>query len=159
MNKKEFIGVWVPAEILLDSKLTDKEKLILSIICNLSQNNNYCYASNRYFSNLLNVTIGRISKWITSLKSKNYIDIEIVYKAGTKEIQNRIIKIIKAELIPIVKNDYRYSQYRLEGIVNNDQDIKKNNIKIYKYRGNFEQRQYTEDDLNKLYINNSFSNK
>ena len=159
MNKKEFIGVWVPAEILLDSKLTDKEKLILSIICNLSQNNNYCYASNRYFSNLLNVTIGRISKWITSLKSKNYIDIEIVYKEGTKEIKNRIIKIIKAELIPIVKNDYRYSQYRLEGIVNNDQDIKKNNIKNYKYRGNFEQRQYTEDDLNKLYINNSFSNK
>ena len=159
MNKKEFIGVWVPSEILLDADLTDKEKLILSIICNLSQNNNYCYASNRYFSNLLNVTIGRISKWITSLKSKNYIDIEIVYKAGTKEIKNRIIKIIKAELIPIVKNDYRYSQYRLEGIVNNDQDIKKNNIKIYKYRGNFEQRQYTEDDLNKLYINNSFSNK
>ena len=130
MNKKEFVGVWVPSEILLDVNLTDKEKLILSIICNLSQNNNYCYSSNRYFSNLLNVTIGRISKWITSLKNKKYIDIEIVYKTGTKEIQNRIIKIIKAELVPIVKNDYRYGQYRLEGIVNNDKYIKKKNILV-----------------------------
>lgn len=29
MNKQKLKGLWIPAEILLNEKLTDKEKLIL----------------------------------------------------------------------------------------------------------------------------------
>lgn len=29
MNKKKLKGLWIPTEILLNEKLTDKEKLIL----------------------------------------------------------------------------------------------------------------------------------
>lgn len=33
MKMQKLKGLWIPAEILLDEKLTDKEKIILSMIC------------------------------------------------------------------------------------------------------------------------------
>ena len=57
MNKLDLRGLWIPGEILLDKKLSDKEKTILSMIMYLSKDKGYCFATNNYFSDILNVTV------------------------------------------------------------------------------------------------------
>ena len=67
MNDSNFKGIWIPKEILLDARLTDKEKIVLSIVISFSEDNKTCYVGNRYLSKLLNVTQNRASKIVSSL--------------------------------------------------------------------------------------------
>ena len=163
-------GLWIPAEILLNEELSDKEKIILSIILYLSEETKSCFASNKYIANIVNVTHERVSKIISSLKDKGYVSVKLKYKKDSKEIEQR-------QIIPMVENINRYSQDVQEGIATNnysdsqkqpyhivekDKDII-NNIKnknIYnktnntkKYKPNYVGRDYTNFDLTKLYAN------
>ena len=106
-------GLWIPAEILLDKKLSDKEKIILSMIVYLSEENKCCFASNKYFASIVNVTANRISKIISSLNTKEYINIKLKYKTDSKEIEER-------QITPIVQNINRYCQNQQEGIGKNN---------------------------------------
>ena len=74
-------GVWIDIEILKDQKLSIQEKLVLAIIKALDKGKG-CYASNRYFADLLNVTSKRASDIIRSLITKEYVvsEIENFYK-------------------------------------------------------------------------------
>ena len=80
-------GIWIPIEILTDEKLSDKEKIIYSIILYLSKENNYCYLTNKTISELLNISITKVSKLVNSLKDKKYIDIELIYKENSKQVE------------------------------------------------------------------------
>ncbi len=106
-------GLWIPAEILLNENLSDKEKIILSIILYLSEETKSCFASNKYIANIVNVTPERVSKIISSLKDKGYISVKLKYKTDSKEIEER-------QITPIVENVNRYSQKLQEGIDNNN---------------------------------------
>ena len=87
---KEFKGIWIPYEILVDKDLNDKEKMIYSMLIYLSKENE-CVMSNTYISNLLNICNVQASRIVNSLKKKGYIKIEIVYKKESKEIALRKI--------------------------------------------------------------------
>ena len=102
-------GLWIPAEILLDEKLTDKEKFILSMILYLSDETGSCFASNQYIASVVKVTSNRVSKIISSLKNKKYIQVYLKYKKESKEIEQR-------QIIPIVQMNTGYSQNKQEGI-------------------------------------------
>lgn len=119
MNKQKLKGLWIPAEILLNEELTDKEKLILAMILYLSEETSSCFASNKYIANIVNVTADRVSKIISSLRDKNYIKVKLKYKTDSKEIEER-------QILPIVENINRCSQKHLEGIdINNYSDSQK----------------------------------
>jgi len=164
-------GLWIPAEILLNQDLSDKEKIILAIILYLSEETKSCFASNKYIANIVNVTHERVSKIISSLKDKGYIRVKLKYKTDSKEIEQR-------QIIPIDQNINRYSQKVQEGIEENnysdsrkqlypmginDKDIINNikNKKIYnnelnnnkKYKSGYKGRDYTNFDFTKLYAN------
>lgn len=164
-------GLWIPAEILLNEDLSDKEKIILAIILYLSEETKSCFASNKYIANIVKVTHERVSKIISSLKDKGYVNIKLKYKTDSKEIEQR-------QIIPIVENVNRCSQKHLEDIdINNYSDSQKqpypmgkndkdiiNNIKnkkIYnnssnsnkQYKSNYKGRDYTDFDFTKLYAN------
>lgn len=171
MRKQKLKGLWIPAEILLNNDLSDKEKIILSMILYLSDETGRCFASNKYIASIVNVTSNRVSKIVSSLKEKGYVDVNLKYKIDTKEIEER-------QIIPILERTNRYSEKYLEGIDKNtysggqkelhpigenDKDII-NNIKnknnynkespIKKInKANFEQRDYTGFDFTKLYAN------
>ena len=87
MSNLNLKGVWIPIEILTDNKLSDKEKYIYAIILYLSKENNYCYLTNKSISELLNISITQVSKLVNSLKDKNYISIELIYKENSKQIE------------------------------------------------------------------------
>ena len=112
-------GLWIPVEILLNKDLSDKEKIILSIILYLSEETKSCFASNKYIASIVNVTANRVSKIISSLKDKEYIKVKLKYKTDSKEIEER-------QILPIVENINRCSQKHLEGIdINNYSDSQK----------------------------------
>ena len=162
-------GLWIPVEILLNKDLSDKEKIILSMILYLSEETKSCFASNKYIASIVNVTANRVSKIISSLKDKEYIKVKLKYKTDSKEIEQR-------QITPIVENINRYSQKLQEGIDTNNysasqkqsypidengKDIIKNiknnynkeSVNKKKNKDNFEQRDYTDFDFTKLYAN------
>ena len=112
-------GLWIPAEILLNKDLSDKEKIILAIILYLSEERKSCFASNKYIANIVNVTHERVSKIISALKDKGYVSVKLKYKTDSKEIEER-------QILPIIENINRYSQKYPEGIgINNYSDSQK----------------------------------
>lgn len=166
MSNLKLKGIWIPIEILTDEKLSDKEKIIYAIILYLSKENSYCYLTNKTISELLNISITQVSKLVNSLKDKKYIDIELIYKENSKQVEMR-------KLIPINKNTYLIKvKYPLQQNFNTPieekfKDNKYNNKNISKYnkakqnfrksRANFEQRDYTNYDFTKLYANADIS--
>ena len=68
--------VEVPMNVLLDEELSSTSKLLMGLITTLSMQNGYCYASNKYLSNLMKVSKRTITNCISLLKRKNYIEIE-----------------------------------------------------------------------------------
>ena len=165
-------GLWIPAEILLNKNLSDKEKIILSMILYLSEENGSCFASNKYIASIVNVTSDRVSKIVSSLKKKEYIEVILKFKVDSKEVESR-------QIIPNKEKINRYSEKYLEGIGENNyctsqkqpyptgennkeiiNNIKnKNNYNKESHKNNnkanFEQRDYTGFDFTKLYANAS----
>ncbi len=80
-----FIGV--PRIILNDQTCSSTDKLIYGMINSLSNNKEYCYASNAYFAKELNVGAKTISKSLSKLKELNYIKIDYC-KTGRRIILN-----------------------------------------------------------------------
>lgn len=113
MGKQKLKGLWIPAEILLNADLSDKEKIVLSMILYLSDGTGSCFASNKYIASIVNVTSDRVSKIVSSLKDKGYVDVNLKYKIDTKEIEER-------QIIPIAENINRYSEKYLKGIGKNN---------------------------------------
>lgn len=68
--------IQVPMVVLLDEDLSSTTKLLMGLITTLSMKDGYCYASNRYLSNLLNVSKRTISSSITTLRRNNYLKID-----------------------------------------------------------------------------------
>ena len=108
--QRDFKGVWIPKEIWLDDNLGWSEKLLLVEIDSLASNEKGCFATNDYFADFFKLSKDRISKLISSLKNKGYIEVELKYKKGTKQIEERLITTIG------------YRQKQLEGIVENNED-------------------------------------
>ena len=73
MVTQKLKGLWIPVEVLLNKDLSDKEKIILSMILYLSEETKSCFASNKYIANIVKVSADRVSKIVTSLRKKNYI--------------------------------------------------------------------------------------
>ena len=106
-------GLCIPSDILLNEDLSDKEKIILSMILYLSEESKSCFASNKYIANIVNVTHERVSKIISALKDKGYVSVKLKYKKDSKEIEER-------QITPIVENINRYRQDVQEGIETNN---------------------------------------
>ena len=85
----------IPATVRYDDDLPPNAKLLYSEITALCNEKGYCWATNEYFAKLYKCTKQSVSSWISKLKEKGYITVEIIYKEGSKEILNRYIKIFE----------------------------------------------------------------
>ena len=99
----------IPANVRYDTDIPPNAKLLYGEITALCNQKGYCWATNSYFANLYSCTKKSVSDWISKLKEKGYIGVEIIYKEGSKEILNRYIKIFpdpmeKNPNTPIEKN-------------------------------------------------------
>ena len=163
MSNLNLKGIWIPIEILTDDKLSDKEKIIYAIIIYLSKENQYCFLTNKTISELLNISVTQVSNLINSLKSKEYIDTELIYKENTKQVEMRKLTPIKNKYTYLRKVKYPPQENFNTPIKEKFKDNKYNNKinnkynsdnKVYKKnKANFEERDYTNYDFTKLYAN------
>ena len=116
------------------------------MILYLSKEND-CTMSNTYISNLLNICNVQASRIINSLKKKEYVKVEIIYKQNSKEIALRkIIPINKYVNIPKQISDEPINK-NVKDIINKDKIYNKN----YRLKND---RDYSNFDWTSLYTNN-----
>lgn len=93
MTERGFKGVWIPREIWLHPGLTLQEKVLLVEIDSLD-NDDGCFANNKHFSEFLNISPRRVQELLGSLKEKGYISVSFLYRGETKEIGNRVLRVL-----------------------------------------------------------------
>ena len=81
----------IPADVRYDKDLRPNEKLLYGEITALSDKHGYCWATNRYFAELYEVTPKCVSKWINHLIEKGYLFSKIIYEEDGKTVSQRII--------------------------------------------------------------------
>ena len=119
------------------------------MILYLSEESKNCFASNKYISNIVNVTHERVSKIISSLKNKEYVSVKLKYKKDSKEIEER-------QITPIVKNINRYSQDVQEGTqINNYSDSQKQPYPMVEKDKDIINNKKNKNNYNNMYYSNN----
>lgn len=77
MEKKSYYAI-IPAKVRYCSELSSGSKLLYGEITALCNEKGYCWASNKYFSDLYEVDERTIRRWISSLESNRFVKVEII---------------------------------------------------------------------------------
>lgn len=160
MNEnQEKVGYYsvIPATVLYNKELKENEKLLYAIITSLACKEGYCFASNKYLAEKLDVNPKTISSWISDLKNKNFIIVELIRNENNQIVQRKIY--INDVPYPL-NNGYQYQSKNGQAIHpkvedNNIRNNNKINNKVNrKTISNYtNQREYSEEFLNSLYAN------
>lgn len=124
MEEKQNMGYYsiIPSTILYNKDLKANQKILYAVITSLSNKEGYCFASKRYLADKLNVGANTVSGWITDLRRKNFIQVELIRNDKKEVIQRRIyINDIPYNFY----KEYPYTISKEEGI---PQKLKENNI-------------------------------
>ena len=100
MEKPNYYAI-IPSEVRY-SNLKPNAKLLYGEITALSGKLGYCYATNKYFAELYDVSKNTISSWISDLKKLGFINV-IIERNAKKQIIKRCIGITKKVDSPIHK--------------------------------------------------------
>ena len=105
----------VPRIILNDQTCSQTDKLVYGLINSLSNNKEYCYASNSYFANQLNVKEKTISNSINNLKRKNYICVEFVNNQRRIFLNEMIVskensRVLEKNKDENIEKNYQYKE-------------------------------------------------
>ena len=108
MSKKEQPNYYaiIPATVRYDTNLKYTEKLLYGEITALSNKNGYCYAQNKYFADLYNVTAVSVSRWISHLQQLGYIKTEVIRNENiNKNVKDNNIKYNIDDLFHLIINN------------------------------------------------------
>jgi hypothetical protein len=100
-ENRDFKGVWIPAELYLNTDLTLTEKFILVEIDSFSKHGE-CIASNQHFADFLGISANRVKHIIPDLVKRGYISSTLTYRPNSKCIEKRVLRVIS--FTPSAKN-------------------------------------------------------
>ena len=150
INKIGYFAV-IPATVLFNKELKPNAKLLYALITTLANKEGYCFASNKYLGEKLNVDPKTITSWLSDLRKYNYIMVDII-RNESKEIVQRKIYINDAPYT--LNNGYPYLLKNSEGIHQKmeDNNINYNNINTHtvikkKYLDNIFLYEFEYEDL------------
>ena len=158
-ENQEKVGYYsvIPATVLYNKELKANEKLLYAIITSLACKEGYCFATNKYLAEKLDVNPKTISSWISNLRDRNFIIVEVVRNENKQIIQRKIH--INDVPYPL-NNVYQYQLKNGQAIHQNMEDNnirfnnKMNNKRHRNFISNYEnQREYTKEFLESLYAN------
>ena len=90
-EKKSYYAV-IPASVRY-AKIPQGAKLLYGEITALCNEKGFCWASNKYFAELYEVSERTIGTWLEALENENFIYRSYDFKGNTKEIDKRYISI------------------------------------------------------------------
>ena len=126
MDEKPSYYAIIPAVVRYDERLSSTEKLLYGEITALSNKFGYCFATNRYFAELYNLTETTISVSISKLAECGYIDVALEqnYKRKIYLLDARVLEnsngVYQENLIGVLEKSNR-------GVLEKSKD---NNINI-----------------------------
>lgn len=80
-------------KILYDKNISSSAKILFGEIESLCFKEGFCWATNKYFANLYQVSTRTIERWIENLVANNYITRNICFYPNSKQVKKRILKI------------------------------------------------------------------
>lgn len=89
----KFTGIWIPSEALKNNPITLPEKILLSMINTLCKNEK-CYASNGYFSEILDLSERQIQRMIKKLKDSGCVKVDLIYDKKEIKVTKRNITFL-----------------------------------------------------------------
>ena len=117
VNKESYYMV-IPSKIW-DSKLDAKSILMYGHITVLANKGGFCYANNKYFERVLDISTSTVVRKLNELESLNFIKRSIIYDDDNKTVKERRIYLntgsIMDEHRPIITDENR-------AIVTSEQD-------------------------------------
>ena len=138
-NQREGFYSIIPATVLYDNELRPNEKLLFAIITSLANKEGFCYASNKYLASKFNVKDDTVSGWVSHLREKGYVYVEIL----RNEKKEFLMRKIYPNNIPYRINIlYPHRTNIGEGIgqISEDNNINNNNINTF----TVEKKKYAE---------------
>lgn len=87
-SKSDQKGLWIPAEILRDPRLTNSGKILLAEILALHQNGSGCFASNAHLASVLGMTISGLRKQLAKLVDDGFLERGVIL---TGHVQKRAL--------------------------------------------------------------------
>jgi DNA-binding transcriptional MocR family regulator len=85
----------ITAKVLMAKDISSTQKLLVALISNLSNDRGYCFASNKYLAECLDINPVTISKNITDLEEKGYISRIVKINPLTKQVEERVLILVE----------------------------------------------------------------
>lgn len=101
----------IPSPVRYDESLSPNAKLLYGELTALSNKEGYCWATNKYFSDLYKVKPNAVSEWVNQLRKAGHIRVEIDPKKGNK----RKVYLSPGIVTPITKKRERSNPKKGEG--------------------------------------------
>ena len=83
----------IPEKVRYDNRLSAMEKIIYGEVVALSKKHGYCFASNKYFADLYDVTTVSVSRWINNLTNYGYFKAEYETSDGSLQSSRKLYVI------------------------------------------------------------------
>lgn len=132
MDKPSYFAI-LTADVRYDKTLKPLARLLYAEITALCNQEGYCWAGNQYFADLYDVDKNTVSGWIGQLKTRGYINVQLEYKEGTKQIVKRYIRINGEGNNKIIDTSLQKDVYPINEIIEvNSTDNNTNNNTVNK---------------------------
>lgn len=96
----------IPAFVRYNSELTDFDKLMYGEIAALTNANNYCWASNKFFARIFNKSVSTITRSVQRLLNAGVVSSELNHENGTQRILRLKTPLGKNAQGGVGKNDH-----------------------------------------------------
>ena len=93
MEERDFKGIWIPAEIWLDDRLSAQEMVILAEVDSLD-NGDGCWASNEYLAKFSKCSAATVSRAIKNLIECGYIE-RVSFDGRTRVMKSCLRKMTR----------------------------------------------------------------
>lgn len=125
-NERQFKGVWIDKEIWLDKRLNAIEKVILTEIDSLDNEESGCYASNKYLAEFCQCSETKISTAISKLIDLEYIYVKS-FDGRTRILKSRVSNFERQDLKNLKSDIKKVKDNNIYNNINNKESKKESN--------------------------------